>query len=67
MHPEAEHLIQELDRSRARIQAVLDRIRPGEQIYPGWTKREFIAHVAGWDDATVMAIRDFVDGRPQRH
>lgn len=63
MHPQAEKLIAELDESRARIKAVLDRFQPGQEIYPGWTRREFIAHVAGWDDGTILAITDFVEGR----
>lgn len=63
MHPEAENLIQQLDESRTRIQTVLERIPSGQEIYPGWTKREFIAHVAGWDDGTILAITEFIENR----
>jgi hypothetical protein len=35
-------------------------------IYPGWKKREFIAHIAGWEAMCYEAFRDHLAGTPRR-
>jgi hypothetical protein len=55
-------LIQRLERSRAMMVAHLDKIDQNRKIYPLWTVREIIAHLSGWDDATIAFIRAIITG-----
>lgn len=57
-----EILIQRLETSRARMIAHLDEIDRDRKIYPLWTVREIIAHLSGWDDATIAYINAIVKG-----
>ncbi len=60
---EKQRLIDSLDRSRAAMQAELADLAPDTEIYPGWTKRHFIAHLTGWDDAVTSSLRAHAGGR----
>jgi uncharacterized protein (TIGR03083 family) len=54
---EIETLIQKLEEARDGIRALLPEIDPRKQIYPGWTIRELLAHMTGWDDAVIASLR----------
>jgi hypothetical protein len=43
--------------------AHLDEVDRGRKIYPLWTIREILAHLSGWDDATIGFIRSLMEGR----
>ncbi len=58
-----ETLIQRLETSRAQMIAHLDEIDRNRRIYPLWTVREILAHLSGWDDATIAFIHAIVTGR----
>ena len=60
--PERERLIQQLDEARATMQAVVDRVDPKMEIYPGWTMKHVLAHIAGWDDATIASLQAHMGG-----
>ena len=36
----------------------------GKEIYIGWTLREFLAHMSGWDDAVLEALRSHATNEP---
>ena len=55
-----EPLIQRLESSRAQMIAHLDEIEKNRKVYPLWTVREIIAHLSGWDDATIASPRFFL-------
>jgi hypothetical protein len=55
-------LIERLTASRAEMIAHLDEIDKNRRIYPLWTIREIIAHLSGWDDATIAFIKALVEG-----
>ncbi len=57
-------LMQAFDHARDRMRALLPGIDCSMEIYPGWTIKEMLAHLAGWDDATLMSLRAFVAGQP---
>lgn len=57
-----EELIARLARSRAAMLAYLDKIDRNRKIYPLWTVREILAHLSGWDDATIAFIRTILEG-----
>lgn len=59
-------LLEELDEARRYLNAVLDGIDVETLIYPGWKKREFIAHIAGWEAMCYEAFRDHLAGLPRR-
>jgi len=54
---EKTRLIQQLDAARAKMQAVLVDLDTSMEIYPGWTIKHVLAHIAGWDDVTIAALR----------
>ena len=70
-------LIQQLDEARAKMRAVLEGIDTRVEIYPTWTIKEVLAHIAGWDDVSASSLRLHAGGpgeapdrcgqRPQRH
>lgn len=57
-----EALIQRYESSRAKMIEHLDEIDKNRKVYPLWTVREIIAHLSGWDDATIAFIRSLVAG-----
>jgi hypothetical protein len=59
-------LLKELDDARAYLNAALASIDDDFVIYPGWKKREMIAHIAGWESMCYEAFRDHLAGTPRR-
>ncbi len=57
-----EQLVQRLEASRAAMIKHLDRIDKNRKIYPLWTVREILAHLSGWDDASIGFIRALLAG-----
>jgi hypothetical protein len=57
MTDKREELIQRLNGARAVLHELLDQIPPETEIYPGWTLRQFYAHLTGWDDVVTLALR----------
>jgi hypothetical protein len=57
-----QRLIQQLDQARDRLQTLLANIDTEREIYPGWTIKHVLAHIAGWDDATIASLRAHVKG-----
>ncbi|MBK8030038.1 MAG: ClbS/DfsB family four-helix bundle protein [Chloroflexi bacterium] len=57
-------LLQSLDAERDNLWAVLADVDPAVDIYPGWNKRDFFAHMAGWDALMFTIFRDTVAGIP---
>ncbi len=54
---EGTHLIQELASAREKMRALLADIDIHSEIYPHWTIKQVLAHMAGWDDACVASLR----------
>ncbi len=52
-----EELIQQLEGARSMLTDLLAAIPPDIEIYPGWTLRQFYAHLTGWDDAIADSLR----------
>ncbi len=53
-------LLQQFDAARSQMRAALPGIDTKMEIYPGWTIKELLAHLAGWDDATIAALKAFL-------
>jgi hypothetical protein len=61
---ERHFLLDRLDQTREEIEHLLPQADPDREIYPGWTIKHMLAHMTGWDDATIDALRAHVSGRP---
>lgn len=61
---EKRQLIQELNAAREELWALLDQLDETTIIYPGWTKREFFAHVAGWEAMVFDVFRRHLAHQP---
>ena len=59
---ERDRLIKELDEARETMRAVVAQIDPRREIYPGWTLKHVLAHIAGWDDATSASLQAHMGG-----
>jgi len=57
-----EELIQHLDAAREVLHELLAQIPPETEIYPGWTLRQFYAHLTGWDEAVTASLRAHAAG-----
>lgn len=51
-----EQLLQELDAARSDLWNILDALDEAIEIYPGWKKRHFLAHIAGWEAMVFEVI-----------
>ena len=58
-----EELISILEHSRAGMLAHLEEIDKNRKIYPLWTIREMLAHLAGWDDAVIAFMTSLQEGK----
>ena len=57
-----DRLLQRLDEARGTMRDVLQRIDLTTLVYPGWTIKHVLAHIAGWDDATAVSLRAHTAG-----
>jgi hypothetical protein len=55
-------LIQQLAQAREKMRAVLADVDTQMEIYPHWTIKHVLAHIAGWDDACIASLRAHVAG-----
>ena len=55
-------IIDRFNQARDEVRALLPDIDTHLEIYPGWTIKEVLAHLAGWDDATILALKAFLAG-----
>ena len=57
-----DQLIKELDEARARMQALITEVDSSTEVYPGWTVKELLAHVTGWDDLVINTLERHMNG-----
>jgi hypothetical protein len=62
--PDRIFLLHRMDETRSKIEELLPEIDPLKEIYPDWTIRDMLAHMTGWDDATIDSLRSHVVERP---
>lgn len=62
MTDEQTQLIADLDAARATMRTLIADLVPQSEIYPGWTLRQFLAHLTGWDDVTATTLRAHARG-----
>lgn len=57
-----ERLIERLDQGRRALQGMMVGLDRSVEICPGWTIKEILAHIAGWDEVATAALRAHADG-----
>lgn len=57
-----ERLIERLDQGRRALQGMMIDLDRSLEICPGWTIKEVLAHVAGWDEIATGALRAHAAG-----
>lgn len=62
--PDRKSLLLLLDETRSNIEKLLPDIDPQKEIYPGWTIKDMLAHMTGWDDVIIDSLRAHVIDRP---
>lgn len=62
MDTKIEGLISKMERSRARLNAVLEKVAPQTEIYPTWKLKQVYDHIAGWDDLVITTLNDYLRG-----
>ena len=55
-------LIRQLEESHKNIEQIVSKINLQQEIYPGWTIREILAHFTGWDDAVLASLKSHAAG-----
>lgn len=60
---EKDILIYRLDETRLKIEELLPKIDPVKEIYPGWTIKQMLAHITGWDEVTINSLRSHIAGK----
>lgn len=57
-----DQLVQDLDDARAQMAGVLAGIDTTMELYPGWTIKHVLAHITGWDEATIDSLKAHAQG-----
>ncbi len=57
-------LLQDYDQAHEELRRLLPGIDRRRRIYPAWTVKELLAHLAGWDDAIILTLEALRDGKP---
>jgi hypothetical protein len=62
--PKIDAVIQKLDETRGRVLALLPQVEgiQEKEVYPGWTIKEMLAHMSGWDDLVIDFAAAFARG-----
>ena len=55
-------LIHQLDEARDTLLAVLANLDTQTEIYPSWKLKDLLAHLSGWDEATIASLQTHIGG-----
>ncbi len=63
---EKQFLIARWENRREALKALVAQAEPhqNKEIYKGWTLKEFLAHMSGWDDAVIESLHAHLEGTP---
>ena len=57
-------LIDRLKEKREVIESLVHKTPLDKEIYTGWTIKELVAHMSGWDDVIIEALQAHTRGEP---
>jgi len=49
--------IELLDQARAKLNTALQYIQAKQEVFPGWQRQHFLAHIIGWDEVAITILR----------
>src|SRR5215204_3037650 len=55
-------IIKKLESSHSVMVDLLNNVDVEREVYRGWTIKEVLAHLAGWDEATTASLSSFIQG-----
>ncbi len=58
-----DEIIADLDDAREKMTALIASLNPVEEVYPGWTEKELLAHITGWDDLIINTLNRHLCGQ----
>ena len=58
----AERLIKELGQARSEMERAVSAVDRQQEICPGWTVKEVLAHISGWDAVGIGTVKAHVAG-----
>lgn len=63
---EKQFLIARWENRRKALKSLVAQAEPhrNKEIYKGWTLKEFLAHMSGWDDAVIESLHAHLEGLP---
>jgi hypothetical protein len=62
METKIDALIAKMEHSRARLNAILDKVTPQLEIYPSWKLKQVLDHITGWDELVSTTLRSYSHG-----
>ena len=57
-------LIERIKNARQPLEDLLPQTPADKEMYVGWTIKELLSHISGWDDATIEALQAHAHGEP---
>lgn len=63
---EKQFLIARWENRRGALKSLVAQaeLHRNKEIYKGWTLKEFLAHMSGWDDAVIESLHAHLEGLP---
>lgn len=62
MDSKIEALINRMKKSRAQLDAIVEKVAPQAEIYPTWKLKQLLDHITGWDELTSRSLRHYING-----
>jgi hypothetical protein len=59
---DGERLIKELGQARSEMQRAVSAVDRQQEICPGWTVKEVLAHISSWDAVGISSVRAHLAG-----
>lgn len=63
MDTKIELMLAKMERSRAELNAALDKVTPQTEIYPSWKVKQVMDHIAGWDELVYSSLQAYKLGK----
>ncbi|MDQ7026689.1 MAG: DinB family protein [Anaerolineae bacterium] len=57
-----QEIVNVLEASHKEMLDVLNNTDVEKEVYPDWTVKEVLAHIAGWDEAIIASLSSFIQG-----
>lgn len=57
-------LVQRLKEKRDVLEVLIEKAPSDKEIYTGWSIKELLAHLSGWDDSIIEALQTHAKGEP---